>query len=300
MDLDLEPETGAYGPVETDSEKDTEADTDLLSGPAARTLTVSGICIDVILKDIKNMHLAVYPPTGRVRIAAPLHVKEDRLRLFVISKLGWIRRHQRNFLKHERETPREFKERESHYFMGRRYLLRLKPTEGAGYADLKAKTYLDLYLNVNAGTSESGGEGGGETQGSAEAKGGARNPAAESGRGFPDGISTAYKRRILHEWYRSELKKRIPALLEKWEQKLGVKVSHWQVRQMKTKWGSCNTETARITLNLELAKKPERCLEYIIVHEMMHLLERHHNTRFRQLMDTHYPNWREVRAELNR
>lgn len=225
-------------------------------------ISISNITVDVIRKDIKNMHLAVYPPTGRVRIAAPLNVNEEAVRLFAVSKMGWIKRHQRKFEKQQRETPREYIERESHYFQGKRYLLRIKRTNGAGYVDLKGKTYMDLYLKEDA--------------------------------------TWEYKRNILNEWYRAELKKLIPEIVKKWEKKLEVTVKDWGVKQMKTKWGSCNIEAQRIWLNLELAKKPIQCLEYIIVHEMVHLLERHHSDKFLSLMDYYLPNWKHLKEELNR
>ena len=227
-----------------------------------KQITISNIKVDVVRKDIKNMHLAVYPPTGRVRIAAPLSVNEEAVRLFAISKLGWIKRHQRKFEKQERETPREYMERESHYFQGQRYLLRIKATHGAGYVDLKGKTYLDLYVR--------------------------------------EGATSAYKRGILNEWYRKELKKLIPGIIAHWEKKLKVTVDDWGVKQMKTKWGACNIEARRIWLNLELAKKPVQCLEYIIVHEMVHLLERRHNDKFLAYMDYYLPNWKHLKEELNR
>ena len=225
-------------------------------------ITVSNITVDVVHKDIKNMHLAVYPPTGRVRIAAPLRVNDDAIRLFAISKIGWIKRHQRKFEYQERITPREYKERESHYFQGRRYLLRIKDTNGAGFVDLKGKTYLDLFIRENA--------------------------------------SFENKQRVINEWYRKELKNIIPKLIEHWEKKIGVKVNFYGIRQMKIKWGSCNIEKTRIWLNLELAKKPIHCLEYILVHEMIHLLERNHNNRFKSYMDNFLPNWKQIKDELNR
>lgn len=225
-------------------------------------ITIRNITVDVVRKDIKNMHLAVYPPTGRVRIAAPLSVNDEVIKLFAISKLGWIKRHQRKFEKQDRETPREYKERESHYFQGIRYLLRIKETNGAGYVDLKGKTYLDLYVKPEA--------------------------------------SIEYKRNILNEWYRKQLKKIIPEIVERWEKKLNVTLNSWGIKQMKTKWGSCNIEAKRIWLNLELAKKPISCLEYIIVHEMVHLLERHHNDNFISYMDYYLPNWKHIKDELNR
>lgn len=222
---------------------------------------ISDIIIDVVRKDIKNIHLAVYPPTGRVRLAAPLQVSEDAIRLFAVSKLAWIKRNQRKFEGQERITPREFLNRESHYFMGERYLLNIIEAEAPPKVILKNKTYIDLFVRP--------------------------------------GTPTAKRLEIMNEWYRIQLKKLIPDLIEKWEKMLGVEVDEWQVKQMKTKWGSCNIEQKRIWINLELAKKPEHCLEYIIVHEMIHLLERHHNDRFHHHLETHLPNWRQLKDELN-
>jgi predicted metal-dependent hydrolase len=225
-------------------------------------ITISNIKIDVVRKDIKNIHLAVYPPTGRVRISAPLKVNEDAIRLFAISKLGWIKRNQKKFKEQERLTPREYKQRESHYFQGRRYLLNIVETDKTQKVVLKNKKYIELHVKPNT--------------------------------------PTAKRHKILIEWYRVQLKKQIPAIIDKWEKILNVKVDDWQVKQMKTKWGSCNIEKKRIWLNLELAKKPEHCLEYIIVHEMVHLLERHHNERFLYYMDKYLPNWRQLKNELNK
>lgn len=225
-------------------------------------ITISNIKIDVVRKDIKNIHLAVYPPTGRVRIAAPLRVNEDAIRLFAISKLGWIKRNQRKFEGQERISPREYKQRESHYFQGRRYLLNIVETDKTQKVILKNKKFIELHIKPDTPTSK--------------------------------------RHEILTEWYRVELKKQVPAIIDKWEKILNVKVDDWQVKQMKTKWGSCNIEKKRIWLNLELAKKPEHCLEYIIVHEMVHLLERHHNDRFLYYMETLLPNWRQLKTELNK
>lgn len=225
-------------------------------------LTISDITIDVVRKDIKNIHLAVYPPTGRVRIAAPLKVNDDAIRLFAISKLGWIKRNQRKFDRQERIPAREYKERESHYFQGRRYLLNIIEHDAAPKVVLKSKKYIELHVR-------------------------------------PD--TTKEKcHEIMTEWYRKELKSQIPEIIAKWEKILNVEVNDWHVKQMKTKWGSCNIDKKRILLNLELAKKPERCLEYIVVHEMIHLLERHHNDRFLYYMDTYLPNWRQLKDELNK
>jgi hypothetical protein len=225
-------------------------------------LTISDITIDVIRKDIKNIHLAVYPPTGRVRIAAPLKVTDDSIRLYAISKLSWIKRNQRKFDEQERIPVREYKERESHYFQGKRYLLNIIEHDAPPQVVLKSKKYIELHVRPS---------------------------------------TTPEKcQEIMAEWYRNEIKKIIPALITKWEKILSVEVNDWQVKQMKTLWGSCNIEKKRILLNLELAKKPERCLEYIIVHEMIHLLERHHNDRFMYYMETHLPNWKQLKDELNK
>ncbi len=225
-------------------------------------ITVNNVSIDVVRKDIKNMHLAVYPPAGRVRIAVPLKVNDNAIRLFAISKLGWIKRHQRKFKGQERISPREYKQRESHYFQGRRYLLNIIEKVAPPKIVLRTKTYIDLYVRT-------------ETP-----------------------ITKCHE--IMNEWYRAELKKQMPAIIDKWEKILNVKVNNWQVKQMKTKWGSCNIEQKRILVNLELAKKPERCLEYIIAHEMLHLLERHHNDRYLYYIDTYLPNWRQLKTELNK
>lgn len=225
-------------------------------------IRVSNMTVDLVRKDIKNIHLAVYPPTGRVRIAAPLNVGEESIRLYALSKLAWIRRNQRKFEKQERQTPRSYKERESHYFLGKRYLLRVKETSGAGYVEVAGKSHLDLYVKP--------------------------------------GASVDYKHKVMTEWYRAELRKITPKLIQSWEKKLDVTLNEWGIRKMKTKWGSCNIEQKRIWLNLELAKKPLHCIEYIIVHEMIHLLERHHNDHFKSYLDTYLPNWKQIKDELNR
>jgi hypothetical protein len=222
----------------------------------------SQLSIDVIRKNIKNMHLAVYPPTGRVRIAAPLRIDDEAVKLFAISKIAWIRKQQRNFLAQDRQPPRQFKERESHYFLGKRYLLRIIEDEAPAKVVFKTKTYIDLYVR-------------------------------------PD-CSTEQRQITINEWYRTELKKLIQPIIDKWEKQIGVTVDDWQVKQMKTKWGTCNIDKKRIWINLELAKKPIHCLEYIIVHEMIHLLERHHNDRFLTLMEKYLPQWKFYKEELNR
>ena len=217
--------------------------------------------IDVIRKGIKNVHLSVHPPEGRIRLAAPLSVSDDTLRLFVVSKIGWIRRQQRSFQKQERQSEREYKEKESHYFQGHRYLLRITEKDETPKVSLKSKTHLDLQVRPNS--------------------------------------TQEQKEKVMNDWYRSELTKHIPQLIEKWETKMGVKCNDWRIKQMKTKWGTCTIEEKRIWLNLELAKKPLHCLEYVIVHELTHLLERHHNERFYAYMNHYLPQWKNIKKELN-
>ena len=222
----------------------------------------SQLSIDVVRKDIINMHLAVYPPTGRVRIAVPLRIDDEAVRLFAISKISWIRKHQRNFVAQDRQPSRQFKERESHYFQGKRYLLRIIEQEAPPKVVFKTKTYIDLYVRPNS--------------------------------------TTEQRQTIINKWYRTELKKLIKPIIDKWEKQIGITVDDWQVKQMKTKWGTCNIGEKRIWINLELAKKPLHCLEYIVVHEMIHLLERHHNDRFLSLIEKYMPQWKFYKEELNR
>jgi predicted metal-dependent hydrolase len=225
-------------------------------------LEIGNICVEVVKKDIKNLHLAVYPPNGRVRLAAPEGVNDETLRLFTISKLPWIRKQQRRFAVQEREPERKYVHRESHYFLGKRYLLRIMETDKPAKVEIKNKAYIDLYIKP--------------------------------------GSSTVQRQQLLNEWYRAELKKLIPDILAQWERRVGVQAEDWGVKQMKTKWGTCNIQKKRILVNLELAKKPVHCLEYIIVHELIHLLERLHNERFLAYLDKFMPRWKYYRDELNR
>lgn len=225
-------------------------------------IEISDFTIDVVRKNIKNMHLAVYPPTGRIRIAAPLNIDDDAVKLFAISKLAWIKRNQRNFKQQDRQSARSYIQRESHYFQGRRYLLRVTEHDAPPFVEIKSKTYIDLYIRPET--------------------------------------TIAKRNEIMNEWYRTELKKQIPEIIKTWETKLGLEIDDWQVKLMKTKWGTCNIEKRKIWLNLELAKKPIYCLEYIIVHEMLHLLERHHNDKFLNYMNTYLPKWKQIKSELNK
>ena len=224
-------------------------------------ITVSGLPVEIVRKAIKNLHLGVYPPNGRVRVAAPVRVHDEAVRLAVISRLGWIKRQRRRFHSQERQSAREYVSRESHYFLGRRYLLNVIEHDGPSQISRRGNKILELQVHK--------------------------------------GASRHRRELILLAWYRKNLKALILPLIEKWEAKIGMKVESWGVRRMKTKWGSCNSAEQRIWLNLELAKKPVRCLEYILVHEMVHLTERHHNDRFTMLMDQFMPNWRAHRDELN-
>lgn len=207
------------------------------------------------------MHLAVYPPNGRIRLSAPEKTDKEVLRLFTISKLGWIKKQVKSFEEQAREVPREFISGESHYFQGKRFLLEVIDAEDKHKVELKGNKKILMYC-----------------------KPGTANPK---------------RAELLKEWYRSELKKQIPSLIKRWEEKIGVNSNDWRVKQMKTKWGACNIEAKRIWLNLELAKKPKICLEYIIVHELIHLLERNHNDRFVAYLDEYMPKWRLHREELN-
>lgn len=217
--------------------------------------------VDVVRKSIKNLHLAVYPPFGRVRVAVPLAVNDDAVRLAVISKLGWIKRQQEKYLAQPRQSEREMINGESHYFMGRRYRLCVVTATGAAKVRLKNNSTLELQIRPEA--------------------------SAES------------RERALQAWYRQQLREIVPPLIKKWEQTLGVSVEEWGIKKMKTRWGTCNIAARRIWLNLELAKKPVQCLEYLIVHELAHLLERHHNDHFIAILDKHLPQWRLYRQALN-
>ena len=225
-------------------------------------IKVGELNIDVVRKNIKNLHLAVYPPDGRVRIATPLNINDEAVRLFAISKLSWIKKHQANFNAQERQSKREFVSGESHYFQGKRYLLNVIYHQGNSCVKVRNNTYIDLYVK--------------------------------------EGSSEIQRKNAIASWYRKQLKQDIPQLIAKWEQIMNVQVDDWGVKQMKTKWGTCNTQAKRIWLNLELAKKAKHCLEYIVVHEMVHLLERNHGERFVALMNKFMPNWRFYKDELNR
>lgn len=223
-------------------------------------LTVRGIDIDVIYKDIKNLHIAVYPPFGRVRVAAPSRLDDDQVRLAVIQRLTWIKRQRERLRSTARQSEREMVTGESHYVWGLRRRLKVIERPGRIHFEIEGDRLL-LYV--------------------------------------PEGTTAERRRAYLDEWYRSQLREVLPGLIAKWEQKLDLKVPQWTIRRMKTKWGSCNRETRHIWFNVELAKKHPDCLEYIVVHEMSHYLERKHGDRFTALMDSFLPDWRTRRHQLN-
>ncbi len=224
-------------------------------------LTVSGVKVEVVRKDIKNLHLGVYPPHGRVRVAAPLVISDEAVRLAVIDKLGWIRRQKAKFAEQPRQSQREMVNGESHYFLGKRYRLRVHEQDAPAQVAIRGVASLDLFVRP--------------------------------------GTTADQREAVLLRWHREQLKALIPPLLEKWQPILGVQVADWGIKKMKTKWGSCSPASRRVWLNLELAKKPAQCLEYIVVHELVHLLERHHNERFTALLESHLPQWRQYRAMLS-
>lgn len=227
---------------------------------ASAYMTIRGIDIDVVYKDIKNLHIGVYPPLGRVRVAAPDRLDDDQVRLAVIQRLPWIKRQRQQLQSVERQSVREMVAGESHYVWGVRH--RLKIIERAGRAHLETDgDKLLLYV--------------------------------------PTDTSADRRRELLDHWHRDQLRNAIPNLLAKWEQRLDVSVPRWSIRRMKTKWGSCNRETRHIWFNVELAKKHPDSLEYIVVHEMTHYLERNHGERFTKLMDGFLPDWRSLRDRLN-
>jgi predicted metal-dependent hydrolase len=226
-----------------------------------QSIQLGNIDIEVVLKDIKNVHLSVYPPNGRVRIAAPLHLDMDTIRIYSISKLAWIKRQQAKLKKQKREAPRLFINRESHYFAGKRYMLKIVATTGKHQIILKPRA---IEMHVHTVT------------------------------------SLENRQKLMDDFYRTHLKAISAPLIEKWQKSLNVKVKAFGIKRMSTKWGTCNEKAGRIWLNLELAKKPVEYLEYVILHELVHLKERKHNERFVAYLDKHMPNWRHLKEELNR
>ncbi|BBO18763.1 metal-dependent hydrolase [Candidatus Brocadia pituitae] len=224
-------------------------------------IQLSNLPIDVIQKDIKHIHLSVYPPIGRVRISAPLRMDLETIRVFAISKLSWIKKQQQRLLNQEREALMEYLTQESHYYLGKRYLMKVIEHNAAPKVILKHSA-IELYVR-------------------------------------PD-TSVEKKRVVLDAWYRQKLKEIVPEYIAYWKKKMRLEEVEYAIKKMKTKWGTCTREAKRIWLNLEMAKKPKECIEYIIVHEMVHLLERHHNEIFIAYMDKYLPRWRFYKEELNK
>jgi len=224
-------------------------------------IIIDDIYIDVVRKIIKNVHLSVYPPLGRVRISAPFRMDLDTIRVFAISKLNWIKKHQHKIRSQEREAPKEYITRESHCYLGRRYLLKVIEHSASPNVAIKHET-MEMYIRPNT--------------------------------------CVGKRQAILDEWYRQRMKEIVPGLIAQYENAMKVQVSEFGIKKMKTRWGTCSIRAKRIWLNLELAKKPIECLEYVVVHELVHILERNHNERFIALMDKYLPKWRFYKEELNR
>lgn len=217
--------------------------------------------MEIVRKDIKNLHLGVYPPNGRVRVAAPRRINDEAVRLAVVTRLGWIRRQQARFDRQERRSEREVVSGETHYVNGRRYRLRMLEVPGVSSVRIRNNCWLELTV--------------------------------------PPGTNRYRRQFVLDQWHRERLRTRVGKLVEKWSLRVGVSTPEFGIRKMKTRWGSCNAGTKRIWINLELAGKPVACLEYIVVHELVHLLHRNHNDLFREQMDRVMPSWRTRRDQLN-
>lgn len=224
-------------------------------------ITVDGIEIDIIKKHIKNINISVYSPDGRVRISAPVKVSNEAINMFASSKLNWIRKQQQKFKSRDIRPEKEYVSGEEHYYLGNRYTLNLVFGSETHKVLMRDNMYLDMCVKMDSSKED--------------------------------------RAKILNEWYREQLKARIPDIFGKWEDVIGVSVDSWGVRNMKTRWGSCNIAKKRVWLNLQLAKKSLHCLEYVVVHEMVHLIERYHNDRFKACMDKFLPDWRKLRKEIN-
>jgi predicted metal-dependent hydrolase len=218
------------------------------------------ITVSVVQKEIKNLHLSVFPPNGRVHISAPKRMEMDTIRIYTISKLAWIKKQQYKFKNQSREVPRDYLTKESHYYLGKRYLLKVIELDTVPIVNLTHDT-IELYVRPNS--------------------------------------SREKKKEILEAWYRERLKETLAELIVKWEKKMKIKVSEFGVKKMRTKWGTCNREAKRVWFNFELVKKPINCIEYIVVHEMVHFKERNHNDKFVSLMNNYLSEWKYLKNELN-
>lgn len=226
-------------------------------------MVLAGLEVELVRKDIKNLHLAVYPPDGRIRLAAPMETDISTLEVYLASKIPWIRKQQRAVEHQPRQSIRLFVERESHFFQGRRYLLRIAEQVKGKKSEVRIfrKKFLELRVQE------------------------------------PD--SFEMKRNVVESFYRAELRKTLEELIPTWEARMGVTAAKWRIKSMKTKWGSCNPDTGNLLFNLELAKQPVECVEYVVAHELAHLLERTHNGVFQELLNQHLPKWRLLKERLN-
>ena len=225
------------------------------------TLKISSLEVEIDRKDIKNLHLSVHPPEGRVRVAAPLDVDDDEVRAYVISKLGWIKKHQESLVTQFRQSPRHYVTGESHYVGGQRYLLDVVELNGINEIEFHGKGTLRMKV--------------------------------------PNKLDLQKKTDLMERWLRVRLSEKLDEMVPRWAAKMGVEVAEWKIKKMKTKWGSCNHKQKRIWLNLELAKQPDRCVEYIVVHELAHLIEPTHNETFVAVLNEFMPGWSELKQELN-
>jgi predicted metal-dependent hydrolase len=224
-------------------------------------IKVGDLAVEVTKKNIKNIHLGVYPPVGRVRLSAPLASDNEKIRLFIVSKIPWIRKNQRKFINKERQSLREYISRESHYFQGRRYLLNLDIAPNNKNTVLLKKSVIQLKLKEQ--------------------------------------FDTQKRKEILESWYRETLRERLTPFIKKWENQLGVISKEWKIKKMKTKWGSCNQDAKRVWFNLELAKVDDYCIDYVVMHELAHLKVRNHGKQFIQILNTNMSDWEQRRAQLN-
>ena len=223
-------------------------------------IIVSGLPVEVVRKRIKNLHLGVYPPDGRVRVAAPTVLSEDAVRLAVVARLGWIKKQREKFAAQKRQSEREYVSGECHFYKGRRYRLSVIECPGQPKVTVRGSEYLDLTMKP--------------------------------------GADRAARERLLQNWYRKELRAVAAPLVEKWARRLRLQIPDFRIKRMKTKWGSCSLNCHRVWLNLELIKKPPSCLDYVILHELLHFRERHHNDAFIACLDHLLPAWRAAKQEL--
>jgi predicted metal-dependent hydrolase len=226
-----------------------------------KIINVLNISAEVEWKKIKNIHLTIYPPNARIHVSAPLFMTEEAIRLFLISKQAWIKQKVSQVLNQNRQTPREYVSGENHYFKGQRFRLKVIYHNAPAKVEIQGNEFINLYVR--------------------------------------EGVTEERKAEIIKEWYREKLKETLPELISKWEAIIGVKANKWSIKQMKTIWGSCNHRTKNILFNLELIKKPLHCIEYVVVHELLHIKVRLHNKEYISLLNKYFPNWKQIKNELN-